>query len=97
MKKILLICALTVLVILYLQIRYEKNKTVTPSFPQAERISETSQDRETTQEYQTSLVSWYGREACDPALYGTGCFTASGELFNENTMTVAHRSLPFGT
>ena len=35
-------------------------------------------------------ASWYG-----PGFHGMK--TASGERFNENAMTAAHRSLPFGT
>jgi rare lipoprotein A len=35
-------------------------------------------------------ASWYG-----PGFHGKK--TASGERFNENAMTAAHRSLPFGT
>jgi rare lipoprotein A len=35
------------------------------------------------------VASWYGAES--------GPRTASGERFNENAMTAAHRTLPFGT
>ena len=35
-------------------------------------------------------ASWYG-----PGFNGKA--SASGEIFNENAMTAAHRSLPFGT
>jgi rare lipoprotein A len=35
-------------------------------------------------------ASWYG-----PGFHGNA--SASGEIFNENAMTAAHRSLPFGT
>ncbi|MGA3308681.1 MAG: septal ring lytic transglycosylase RlpA family protein [Xanthobacteraceae bacterium] len=35
------------------------------------------------------IASWYGAES--------GPHTASGELFNPNAMTAAHRTLPFGT
>jgi rare lipoprotein A len=35
-------------------------------------------------------ASWYG-----PGFHGKR--TASGETFNQNAMTAAHRSLPFGT
>ena len=35
-------------------------------------------------------ASWYG-----PGFHGKTA--ASGEIFNENAMTAAHRSLPFGT
>ena len=39
---------------------------------------------------QKGTASWYGNEY-------HGRATASGEIFNENAMTAAHRSLPFGT
>jgi rare lipoprotein A len=35
------------------------------------------------------MASFYGNES--------GSKTASGQRFNENAMTAAHRSLPFGT
>lgn len=35
-------------------------------------------------------ISWYGNEF-------NGNLTASGEVFDENAMTAAHKSLPFGT
>jgi rare lipoprotein A len=37
----------------------------------------------------TGVASMYGNES--------GSKTASGQRFNENAMTCAHRSLPFGT
>ncbi|HNW27726.1 MAG TPA: septal ring lytic transglycosylase RlpA family protein [Spirochaetota bacterium] len=40
--------------------------------------------------YQTGLASWYGREF-------NGKKTASGERFDMNGLTAAHKSLPFGT
>ncbi len=39
---------------------------------------------------QTGVASWYG-----PRFHGRP--TANGEIFNANTLTAAHRSLPFGT
>lgn len=39
---------------------------------------------------QTGLASWYG-----PGFHGRR--TASGERFNQNDLTAAHRTLPFGT
>ena len=39
---------------------------------------------------QSGLATWYG-----PGFHGRR--TASGERFNANAMTAAHRSLPFGT
>ncbi len=38
----------------------------------------------------TGLASWYG-----PGFHGNQ--SASGEIFNQNALTAAHRSLPFGT
>ena len=50
-----------------------------------------SQNRlETGRELQRGMASWYG-----PGFHGRR--TASGERFNSNDMTAAHRSLPFGT
>ncbi len=40
--------------------------------------------------YQTGVASWYG-----PNFQGNP--TASGEVFDMNEMTAAHKSLPFGT
>ena len=42
------------------------------------------------QHFQRGKASWYG-----PGFHGRR--TASGEIFNTNEMTAAHRSLPFGT
>ena len=39
---------------------------------------------------QTGVASWYGRQF-------HGRKTASGERFNMNALTVAHKTLPFGT
>jgi len=41
----------------------------------------------TTGDVQKGLASWYGESQ----------MTASGERFNKNAMTAAHKSLPFGT
>lgn len=38
----------------------------------------------------TGMASWYG-----PGFHGNR--SASGEIFNQNALTAAHRSLPFGT
>jgi rare lipoprotein A (peptidoglycan hydrolase) len=40
--------------------------------------------------YQKGIASWYGREF-------QGKVTASGERFDMNEFTAAHRELPFGT
>lgn len=39
---------------------------------------------------QTGKASWYG-----PGFHGRR--TASGEIFNTNSLTAAHKTLPFGT
>lgn len=41
-------------------------------------------------EAKTTLASWYG-----PGFHGRK--TASGQRFNQNAMTAAHKTLPFGT
>lgn len=40
--------------------------------------------------YQSGVASWYGGKF-------HGRQTASGEIYNQNALTAAHRSLPFGT
>lgn len=40
--------------------------------------------------YQMGVASWYG-----PGFHGRK--TASGEVFNQNRMTAAHKTLPLGT
>lgn len=46
--------------------------------------------KETGKVIQSGRASWYG-----PGFHGRR--TASGETFNTNEMTAAHRTLPFGT
>lgn len=45
---------------------------------------------ETLQAKTASLASWYG-----PGFHGRR--TASGQIYNQNALTAAHKSLPFGT
>lgn len=40
--------------------------------------------------YEVGIASWYG-----PGFHGRA--TASGEIFDQNALTAAHRRLPFGT
>lgn len=49
-----------------------------------------SQENEAEKFYQKGYASWYGREF-------HGKTTASGEIFDMNEMTAAHKTLPFGT
>lgn len=57
-----------------------------------EEDAESDEDSSYTKEkyYQTGPASWYGREF-------DGKKTASGERFDMNEMTAAHKTLPFGT
>ena len=52
--------------------------------------TQASADEDTGQKIQSGHASWYG-----PGFHGRR--TASGETFNTNALTAAHRSLPFGT
>ncbi|MBE9079744.1 septal ring lytic transglycosylase RlpA family protein [Romeria aff. gracilis LEGE 07310] len=54
--------------------------------PQPEPAPQTVAIRSST----TGIASWYG-----PGFHGRR--SASGEVFNQNAMTAAHRTLPFGT
>ena len=56
----------------------------TPSLVQAEP------DNRSGRAVQSGRASWYG-----PGFHGRR--TASGETFNANALTAAHRTLPFGT
>ncbi|MFL4991567.1 MAG: septal ring lytic transglycosylase RlpA family protein [Microvirga sp.] len=47
-------------------------------------------DTSSTKVVQSGRASWYG-----PGFHGRR--TASGETFNTNDLTAAHRTLPFGT
>ena len=50
-------------------------------------------------QYQTNeaTVSYYDQSACGNREYGKDCKTANGEIFDENELTFAHRTLKFGT
>ena len=52
--------------------------------------AEAAEDSESGRAIQSGLASWYG-----PGFHGHR--TASGEAFNQNALTAAHPSLPFGT
>lgn len=59
--------------------------SATPSVPKA-----TSTARAKHHWYQLGVASWYGR-------FFQGKTTASGQPYDENAMTCAHRSLPIGS
>ncbi len=48
------------------------------------------EDGQAWKTYQTGIASWYGGS-------WHGRLTANGERYNQNTMTAAHKKLPFGT
>ena len=52
--------------------------------------TQTHKSRTTHTKQMTGIASYYGGKF-------HGRSTASGEIFNKNAMTAAHRSLPFGT
>jgi rare lipoprotein A len=49
-----------------------------------------AQEKAPAPRVQQGRVSWYGKQFAGRA-------TASGELFSPDSMTMAHRTLPFGT
>lgn len=53
-------------------------------------IASANPSQQTGKYIQTGKASWYG-----PGFHGRR--TASGETFNTNALTAAHRTLPFGT
>ncbi len=61
-------------------------------YPETRKSSPVGDDRSYRQKeyYQTGMASWYGREF-------HGRVTASGEKFNMDGLTAAHKQLPFGT
>jgi rare lipoprotein A len=63
---------------------FEANASISPLAPIAPAAPVSSGGRSFS-----GMASFYGNEA--------GSRTASGQRFNQNAMTAAHRSLPFGT
>ncbi len=61
----------------------------TPTISKIEPAATTTPVLDKIVSTQTGQASWYGAES--------GNRTASGERFNPNAMTAAHRTLPFGT
>lgn len=45
----------------------------------------------------TANASYYDRRVCTGRKYGIDCYTANGEVFNDEDFTLAHKSLAFGT
>ena len=63
-----------------------------PSLPESEQVPSVEESPEPSQPsvLETGLASWYG-----PRFHGK--LTASGEIFNQERLTAAHRTLPWGS
>jgi rare lipoprotein A len=80
------ICAISILTMSDVQAR---TRAVAQDMAPAQS-EEPDGDAETGRALQSGRASWYG-----PGFNGRR--TASGETFNQNAMTAAHKSLPFGS
>lgn len=86
-KIILGSCTAGLALLLSPKVYYELNKPLNPIEP----VVESSEpDRCDTGDPVVATASWYGEPF-------HGRKTASGEVFDKNALTVAHKSLPFGT
>jgi len=90
-KLVLAFCIAGLALLISPRIYYEVNKPIKP----AEPIAESSEpDRcsgvGVTETTDATTASWYGEPF-------HGRKTASGEVFDKNALTTAHKSLPFGT
>jgi rare lipoprotein A len=68
----------------------DKNATPSSTTPQSAASNPTSEREDATGWQESGIASWYG-----PGFHGKR--TASGERFNTNELTAAHKTLPFGT
>lgn len=68
----------------------DKNATLPSTTPQNTASNPSSESESATGWQESGLASWYG-----PGFHGKR--TASGERFNTNELTAAHKTLPFGT
>lgn len=69
----------------------ESKKLVSPPQPRNKKgVIVCTRNRYVQDERQTGLASWYGGDF-------QGKITASGEVFNKNSLTIAHLTLPMGT
>ncbi len=69
----------------------DENINVTPRNKEvANTFEKEIEEREKYTHFQTGMASYYGG-SCH------GKKTANGEIFNENSLTAAHKTLPFGT
>jgi rare lipoprotein A len=68
----------------------QPNANTTAELPGERLAPEAVSDTGLGHALQSGMASWYG-----PGFHGRR--TASGEVFNQNALTAAHPSLPFGT
>jgi rare lipoprotein A len=68
----------------------DKKKEFASGVSYSDNSSEVNNSERTDDFYQKGNASWYGREF-------QGRKTASGEIFDMNKLTAAHKKLPFGT
>jgi rare lipoprotein A len=68
----------------------DKNATPSSPTPQSIASNPSSERQDATGWQESGLASWYG-----PRFHGKR--TASGERFDTNELTAAHKTLPFGT
>jgi rare lipoprotein A len=68
----------------------DKNATPSLTTPQSTASNPSSESESATGWQESGIASWYG-----PGFHGKR--TASGERFNTNELTAAHKTLPFGT
>jgi rare lipoprotein A len=85
------ICAMSIFAVSDAQARTRVHAQQAAAWTQSEEAGgETESAAETGSALQSGKASWYG-----PGFHGRR--TASGETFNQNALTAAHKSLPFGT
>jgi rare lipoprotein A len=85
------ICAMSIFAISDAQARTRAHVQQAAAWTQSDEADgETDRATETGSALQSGNASWYG-----PGFHGRR--TASGETFNQNALTAAHKSLPFGT
>lgn len=83
MRKLVVGCAMAGLMFISAKSEAKSPADRQPSAPQPSKATVKPRD-------QVGLASWYGVER-------QGKPTASGQLFDRNKLTAAHRELPFGT
>ena len=84
---------LPILLLIFLTSYYFSNKDVKLVSPVVEVVVTPTP----TPIVKKAVASYYDRSVCGSRVYGETCRTASMQVFNDQALTVAHKSLPFGT